>query len=156
MRESSVTNPENWSDEGYSDINMLRAMKIQSFLLLHHKWGYQVKNHWRDQRLLERENEVEKQWTQEKEECFREDRRELRKFPHSLSLQPTIVTVVEAWEELAHEQGIMSFGGLGCFYKEPFPVNTHLQTCVSFVSIWSSSVTKYNYGKSHLEWLDSK
>ena len=35
MRESSVTNPENWSDEGYSD--MLCAMNIRSFLLLHHQ-----------------------------------------------------------------------------------------------------------------------
>jgi len=37
VRESSVTNPENWSDEGHDDINMLCAMKIGSFLLLHHQ-----------------------------------------------------------------------------------------------------------------------
>jgi hypothetical protein len=33
VRESSVTNPENWSDEGYDDINMLCAMKVGSFFI---------------------------------------------------------------------------------------------------------------------------
>jgi hypothetical protein len=81
---------------------------------------------------------------------------ELRKFPHSLSLQPTIVTLVGAWEGLAHKRGIMSFGGLGCFYKEPFPANADLQTCVLFVTVRSSSPTQYNHRNSHLDWLDSK
>jgi len=50
----------------------------------------------------------------------------------------------------------MQFGCLNCCYKEPFPVNTDLQTCVSFVTIRSPSMTKYNYRNSHLEWLVNK
>lgn len=33
MKESGVTNPENWSDKGYDDTYMLCAMKIGSFFI---------------------------------------------------------------------------------------------------------------------------